>query len=97
MIDPRTLPDGRAEEGSPPNYFNKPRDMLRVCWRRVCLRAGLFRSCVVVCCLCGEGEFGGEWAVEDDAVGPFDEQGHIIGGDGEFQPVSMDESVVEPT
>ena len=29
MADPRTLPDGRAEEGSPPNYFNKTPGMLR--------------------------------------------------------------------
>ena len=46
--------------------------------------------------LSGEGELGGGWAVEDDAVGPFDEQGHTIGGHGEFQPVAMDESMVEP-
>ena len=52
---------------------------------------------VVVRCLSGEGELGGGWAVEDDAVGPFDEQGHTIGGHGEFQPVAVDEAMVEPT
>ena len=32
LEDPRTLPDGRAEGGSPPNYFNKTRDMLESAW-----------------------------------------------------------------